>query len=197
MDRGPQIVPREGCDRTFFPPEYQRTDCEKPAPRLRSEFDVTKPVARARLYASGLAYGVYFLNGRRVSENVLDPAITEYSDRAFYVTHDVTRLVRRGANAIGAELAAARTGRSASRGALGPGAVARRPRVAARAACDLPRSVQYVADRVQAIGDALAADGRARGNHLATGIMGTRFLWHALTMTGHLDEAFAVATQTT
>ena len=53
------------------------------------------------------------------------------------------------------------------------------------------------ADRVQAVGDALAADVRARGNHLATGIMGTRFLWHALTMTGHLDEAFAVATQTT
>ena len=53
------------------------------------------------------------------------------------------------------------------------------------------------ADRIQAVGDALAADVRARGNHLATGIMGTRFLWHALTMTGHLDEAFAVATQTT
>ncbi|GAA3844561.1 alpha-L-rhamnosidase C-terminal domain-containing protein [Streptomyces phyllanthi] len=52
-------------------------------------------------------------------------------------------------------------------------------------------------DRRQTVGDSLAADVRARDNHLSTGIMGTRFLWDALTSTGHLDEAFAAATQTT
>ena len=87
-----------------LPPPFVRTECVEPAPRLRTEFDVTKQVARARLYASGLAYGVYYVNGRRVSDSVLDPAITEYTDRAFYVTHDVTRLVQRGGNAVGAEL---------------------------------------------------------------------------------------------
>ena len=90
---GPQIAPREGCRVGLYPPQpppFVRTDCVEPAPRLRTEFDVTKRVARARLYASGLAYGVYYVNGRRVSDSVLDPAITEYTDRAFYVTHDGT-----------------------------------------------------------------------------------------------------------
>jgi alpha-L-rhamnosidase len=75
-----------------------------PAPLLRTDFDVTKPVARARLYASGLSYGVYYIDGRRVGDEVLDPGITDYTVRAFYVTHDVTALLQPGWNAIGAEL---------------------------------------------------------------------------------------------
>jgi alpha-L-rhamnosidase len=78
--------------------------CTPPSPVLRTEFEVTKPVARARLYASGLGYGVYYLNGRRTSDAVLDPGFTDYSDRAFYVTHDVTAAVRQGRNAIGVAL---------------------------------------------------------------------------------------------
>lgn len=75
-----------------------------PAPLLRTEFDVRKRVASARLYASGLAYGVYEINGERVGNAVLDPGITDYAERVFYVTHDVTNLLQRGRNALGAEL---------------------------------------------------------------------------------------------
>jgi len=53
------------------------------------------------------------------------------------------------------------------------------------------------AERRQAIGDALAADVREHGDHLTTGIMGTRFLFAALAETGHVDEAISVLTQTT
>jgi alpha-L-rhamnosidase len=76
----------------------------RPAPLLREEFRLKAPVASARLYASGLGYGTYHLNGRRVSEDVLSPGFTEYSERALYVTYDVTRLLRKGNNAIGAVL---------------------------------------------------------------------------------------------
>jgi alpha-L-rhamnosidase len=75
-----------------------------PAPLLRKEFTVTKPVKRARLYASGLGYGKYFLNGERISSRVLDPAFTDYNRRVMYSTHEVTKQLGRGANAIGAEL---------------------------------------------------------------------------------------------
>ena len=52
----------------------------RPAPMLRNSFRVKKQVARARLYASGLAYAALTVNGRRISDRVLDPAFTDYSE---------------------------------------------------------------------------------------------------------------------
>ncbi|GAA3725762.1 alpha-L-rhamnosidase [Spinactinospora alkalitolerans] len=75
-----------------------------PAPRFRHEFDSNGPIAKARLYLSGLGYSVAHINGRRVGTSVLDPGQTDYSDTAFYVAHDVTKLLNKGENAIGVEL---------------------------------------------------------------------------------------------
>ncbi|MPZ94044.1 MAG: Bacterial alpha-L-rhamnosidase [Propionibacteriales bacterium] len=77
---------------------------EPPAPLLRREFTLTKPVARARVYASGLAYHELWLNGERLGDAVLDPGFTDYDDTVLYVTYDVTDLLADGANALGAEL---------------------------------------------------------------------------------------------
>lgn len=72
-----------------------------PAPRLRREFDLAKPVLRARLHVCALGLGEAYLNGARIGDGVLDPAQTTYDVRSFFVTHDVTPHVRRGRNAIG------------------------------------------------------------------------------------------------
>ncbi|MFE7123206.1 family 78 glycoside hydrolase catalytic domain [Streptomyces sp. NPDC057617] len=77
---------------------------EAPAPLLRREFTVPRPVSRARLYISGLAYYVAELNGKRVGSQVLDPAFTDYDETVLYTVHDVTALLRRGTNAIGVTL---------------------------------------------------------------------------------------------
>ncbi|WP_405792978.1 family 78 glycoside hydrolase catalytic domain [Streptomyces sp. NBC_01506] len=77
---------------------------EAPAPLLRREFAVRKPVTRARLYISGLAYYVAELNGKQVGEQVLDPGFTDYDETVMYAVHDVTSLLRRGDNAIGVTL---------------------------------------------------------------------------------------------
>ena len=50
----------------------------RPAPMLRRSFTVTKPVARARVYASGLAYDDLRVNGTAASDRVLDPGFTLY-----------------------------------------------------------------------------------------------------------------------
>ena len=76
----------------------------RPAPMLRRAFTVRKPVARARLYASGLGYGDFTVNGQRVSDRVLDPQFTDHAKTVLYTTTDVTALVRRGANVVGAVL---------------------------------------------------------------------------------------------
>jgi alpha-L-rhamnosidase len=76
----------------------------RPAPMLRKAFRLRGRVSRARLYASGLAYGRLLLNGLPVSDRVLDPAFTNYAKTVLYTTDDVTALVREGDNVLAAEL---------------------------------------------------------------------------------------------
>ncbi|WP_395575632.1 family 78 glycoside hydrolase catalytic domain [Streptomyces sp. BK79] len=77
---------------------------EQPAPLLRREFTVRKKITAARLYLSGLAYYEAHLNGRRIGRQVLDPGFTDYDETVLYAVHDVTDLLRRGANALGVTL---------------------------------------------------------------------------------------------
>ena len=76
----------------------------QPARYLRKEFPIQKKVARATVYFSGLGLSELYLNGKKVGDAVLSPAFAQYDKRAFYVTYDVTKNLRRGANAIGAIL---------------------------------------------------------------------------------------------
>ncbi|MBN2292519.1 MAG: family 78 glycoside hydrolase catalytic domain [Pirellulales bacterium] len=71
---------------------------------LRKEFVLGGSVKRARLYAAGIGWSEYYLNGKRVGKNVLDPATTDYDKRILYVIHDVTKLLQPGKNALGAML---------------------------------------------------------------------------------------------
>jgi len=72
---------------------------------LRREFELRKPVARARLYAT--AHGVYEprLNGSRIGDTDLAPGWTEYHHRLQYQTYDVTALLREGGNVLAAVVA--------------------------------------------------------------------------------------------
>jgi alpha-L-rhamnosidase len=72
---------------------------------LRHTFEVNKPVRSARLYATALGAYEMFLNGKRVSADVLAPGWTDYRERVMYQTYDVTALLANGNNAIGALLA--------------------------------------------------------------------------------------------
>ncbi len=76
----------------------------RPTPMLRKSFEVEKPVARARVYSTGLAYNDLRINGEATSDSVLDPGFTDYGKTVLYTTHDVTALLRQGANVIAAEL---------------------------------------------------------------------------------------------
>ncbi len=74
------------------------------APYLRREFRVRGPVARARLYLCGLGYGEAWLNGARVTENVLEPSITNFEKLVEYAAYDVTGQLCAGGNALGVVL---------------------------------------------------------------------------------------------
>ncbi len=72
-----------------------------PAPLLRKTFTIKKKVVSARAYISGLGYFELYCNGQRVGDHVLDPGFTRYDRRVLYVTHDVTKALVAGDNAVG------------------------------------------------------------------------------------------------
>lgn len=72
------------------------------APLFRKEFELTKPVKRARVYVTGLGYYELRLNGKRVGDRVLDPPYTNFHKRVYYSVYDVTRLLRKGHNCVAA-----------------------------------------------------------------------------------------------
>ena len=72
----------------------------RPAPMLRKAFRISKPVASARLYATGLAYADLAVNGRPTSNRRLEPAFTNYSRTVLYTTDDITGLLTQGNNVV-------------------------------------------------------------------------------------------------
>ncbi|MGH6632585.1 MAG: alpha-L-rhamnosidase N-terminal domain-containing protein, partial [Sphingopyxis sp.] len=76
---------------------------EAPAPLVRRAFRLAKPVASARLYHAGAGMPRLSINGTVVGSS-LGAGFTAYDKRVLAYTQDVTALLRRGENVIGAEL---------------------------------------------------------------------------------------------
>lgn len=76
-----------------------------PARQYRKEFSATKKIRRAMVYATALGIYELYLNGQRVGDAHFAPGWTDYHQRAYYWTYDVTSQVKRGRNAIGVWLA--------------------------------------------------------------------------------------------
>ncbi len=79
----------------------QRCD---PAAHLRRRFSVRGDARRAMLYATARGVVELQVNGARVGDAVLAPGWTDYRRRIEYAAHDVTELLREGANALSAIL---------------------------------------------------------------------------------------------
>ncbi|MBQ4174433.1 MAG: family 78 glycoside hydrolase catalytic domain, partial [Prevotella sp.] len=67
---------------------------------LRKEFELDKQVAKATLYICGLGMYEAFINGKRIGDQVLAPAPTDYRRTVLYNAFDVTQLLDKN-NAIG------------------------------------------------------------------------------------------------
>jgi alpha-L-rhamnosidase len=73
-------------------------------PMLRREFNLASKVRRATLHVSARGFYEVRINGKRVGDELLAPGYTDYGTRLQYQTHDVTDLLRKGTNALGALL---------------------------------------------------------------------------------------------
>ena len=72
-----------------------------PDPWLRGEFDLTAIPESAIVTVHSHAYFELYVNGEKVGEDVLTPAVSDPKARTFTVTYDVARLLTPGRNCLG------------------------------------------------------------------------------------------------
>jgi alpha-L-rhamnosidase len=99
----------DGAAATSYTTIYSVTGQVAPAPPsappamplFSDTFTLAKPIARARLYATGLGLYEARLNGAKVGDAVLEPSDTDYRQQVKYTTYDVTGNLRQGGNTLG------------------------------------------------------------------------------------------------
>ena len=71
-----------------------------PLPWLRKTFTLDEKPNDASINISALGYYELYVNGKKVDDYVLTPAISDYSKRALYLTHDISKHLVKGKNCI-------------------------------------------------------------------------------------------------
>ncbi|BCJ30333.1 alpha-L-rhamnosidase [Actinocatenispora sera] len=84
-------------------PDWLSVPTDVPLPLLAKQFRAGT-VRRARLYLTGVGIYQASLNGRPVTDAVLEPPNTDYATRVTYACHDVTELIANGANTLAVRL---------------------------------------------------------------------------------------------
>jgi alpha-L-rhamnosidase len=74
------------------------------SPLFRKEFEAGKSIKQAFAFVTACGFFEMYLNGQKVSDHVLNPSITDYRKTVLYSVYDVTSLLKRGDNTVGAML---------------------------------------------------------------------------------------------
>ena len=80
-----------------------KTGMQSPAFRFRKIFDI-KNFQQANCYICGLGVFTLYINGKKVGDDVLSPAFTDYTKHTLYVKYDVADFLKIGKNVICVEL---------------------------------------------------------------------------------------------
>jgi len=73
---------------------------------VRREFEASsgKTLRRAAATICGLGFFDFYMNGRLMGDQLMNPALTGYDKRCLYVTFDITPAIQAGKNAVGVVL---------------------------------------------------------------------------------------------
>ena len=71
-----------------------------PFPWLRKTFTLDEKPLQGAAYVNALGYYELYVNGRKVDDYVLTPAVVDYSRRNWYVTHDIASYLVKGKNSV-------------------------------------------------------------------------------------------------
>lgn len=66
------------------------------APYMRTKFSARdRDISRAVLYVSGLGCGEYYINGKKIADDYIDPPMTNYEKSVFFRAYDVGRFLKK------------------------------------------------------------------------------------------------------
>lgn len=71
------------------------------SPWIRKEFTSAAAPDRATVFVNVMGYYELYVNGRKVGDEVLAPAVSVYPKRSLYGTYDIGRFLHAGANCVG------------------------------------------------------------------------------------------------
>ena len=86
------------------PGETNQKNTRLAARYLRKPFDSKQKPKRAVLYISGQGAHEAYINGKRVSNDVLAPAVSWFPEKVYYNTYDVTSLIGKNTNMLAVKL---------------------------------------------------------------------------------------------
>lgn len=90
-----------GLDKAMGADDIKSEASRLSARMVRKEFTAKKKIKRAVAYVCGLGLFEFSVNGKKIGDQVLAPALSEYNKRAYYMTFDVTGQLKAGNNALG------------------------------------------------------------------------------------------------
>jgi alpha-L-rhamnosidase len=70
-------------------------------PLMRQQFRLEGRPLEATAHVASCGYHELYVNGSKVSDSVLSPAVSQFDKRILYSSYDVTKFVRKGANCAG------------------------------------------------------------------------------------------------
>jgi len=70
-------------------------------PQLRRRFDLEGEIEEAFLHVNSLGYHEAYINGTKVDDSILSPAVSQMNKRTFIITYDLSGLLKEGKNALG------------------------------------------------------------------------------------------------
>jgi alpha-L-rhamnosidase len=71
------------------------------APYYRQSFNLDNTPEQAFIYLASLGYFELYINGEKVGNEVLAPAVSNFSERTYYQTYDIASYLKKGRNSIG------------------------------------------------------------------------------------------------
>ena len=74
------------------------------APYLRKTFVCMEMPEKASVFLCGLGWHVLYVNGRKADDRVLAPVATQFDKHVSYLVYDVTKLLKKGKNAVVVQL---------------------------------------------------------------------------------------------
>ncbi|MGE9312712.1 family 78 glycoside hydrolase catalytic domain [Niabella sp. CJ426] len=92
-----------GDDQRFMP---GKADCNIWDPWMKQTFTLKESAGRAFMYVASVGYHELYINGTKVGNGILAPAVTDHTKRARYIAYDITSFVHKGENIAGLWLGA-------------------------------------------------------------------------------------------